>query len=369
MTTSSADSELSDLLSSALGGHLRCVLLDYPDHLNAGDHLIWLSTIQLLNRQQVSVAYCASLVNFSPERMALSAGAAAPILLQGGGNLGDLWPDSQLFREKIVSQYRDRAIVILPQSVYFSEAENAQRAAAIFNAHPNLTLFVRDQKSFDLATSLFTRCRLLLTPDMTLWPEAQFFASEHRRLPKDRQTVLFLYRQDAESNLRLLADDLDIKKVVVEDWRTYDWAYAGRGRLRDLSDWYWRIPGAVSVYRECWQRGLSRPAQLLSRLRWEFCNPFATHLRQITGWEMHYFSLTLLHDAITQIDRCRLVVTDRLHGQCLAHLLGVPSILVPNAYHKNESFFSTWMQKYPDCHFASNSEQLRTSLKMLLGTG
>lgn len=369
MSIAPASPAFRDLLSPIFGSHQSCILLDYPDHLNAGDHLIWLSTLQLLRSNQISLSYCASLVDFSPTQMERCSSDTMPILLQGGGNLGDLWPESQLFREKIIAQYRERPIVILPQSTYFAQSENAQRAADIFNSHPNLTILVRDQESFEIAASLFIHCRVILTPDMTLWPEAQFLASEHRTMPDvECGHVLFLRRQDAESKLKLHAADLAREEAIIEDWQTYNWAYTGRGRVRDLTSWYWQIPAAVNVYREVWQRGLSRPAQFLSRLKWENSTPLAAHLRELSGQKMHRFSLTLLHDALAQFKHCRLVVTDRLHGQIMAHILGVPSILLANAYHKNQSYYSTWMQKHEDCHFAASAEQLRSAIAQLIGS-
>lgn len=369
MFTDSASPAFSEVLSPIFGRQQSCVLLDYPDHLNVGDHLIWLSTIQLLRSNNISPAYCASLVDFSANEMERYGSPTMPILLQGGGNLGDLWSESQLFREKIISQYRDRPVVILPQSVYFTQVENAQRAADIFNKHPNLTIFVRDQASFDLAASLFVHCRVVLTPDMTLWPEAQFLASEPRTAPGVKGGhVLYLRRHDAESSLRLHATDIAPGEAITEDWQTYNWAYTGRGRVRDLSDWYWQIPAAVYIYREVWQRGLSRPAQFLSRLKWENHTPFAAHLRELSGQKMHRFSLTLLHDALAQFKHCRLVITDRLHGQIIAHILGLPSILLANAYHKNQSYYSTWMQKHEDCLFAASAEQLRAAVTQLIGS-
>lgn len=60
----------------------------------------------------------AGIADFSEEEMEKQVGKT-PIILQGGGNLGDLWSNHQKFREYIISKYRDRPIVIMPQSIYF----------------------------------------------------------------------------------------------------------------------------------------------------------------------------------------------------------------------------------------------------------
>ena len=143
-----------------------CALLNYPDYLNLGDHLIWLGTVMYLTDVlKTKINYASSIADFSPTVMEEKIGKA-PILLQGGGNLGDLWRVDQQFREQIIAKYQDRPIVILPQSIFFSKLENLQKTAAIFNSHPNLTIFVRDDRSYQIAHESFHKCRVIKSPDM-----------------------------------------------------------------------------------------------------------------------------------------------------------------------------------------------------------
>jgi exopolysaccharide biosynthesis predicted pyruvyltransferase EpsI len=44
------------------------------------------------------------------------------VLLHGGGNFGDEWPEHQRLREQILREHRDRPVVVLPQAVQFSQA-------------------------------------------------------------------------------------------------------------------------------------------------------------------------------------------------------------------------------------------------------
>uniref|UniRef100_A0ACD5GYL6 Polysaccharide pyruvyl transferase family protein n=1 Tax=Desertifilum tharense IPPAS B-1220 TaxID=1781255 RepID=A0ACD5GYL6_9CYAN len=80
--------------------------------------------------------------------------------------MGDLWPIFQDFREKIATQYPNRRIIILPQTIYFKNPENLKKAAKAFNSHPDLTLFVRDDTSYAIAQENFHKCRILKAPDM-----------------------------------------------------------------------------------------------------------------------------------------------------------------------------------------------------------
>jgi pyruvyl transferase EpsO len=45
---------------------------------------------------------------------------AGVVFLHGGGNLGDIWPHHQHFREAMLAEFRDRTIVQLPQSIHLS---------------------------------------------------------------------------------------------------------------------------------------------------------------------------------------------------------------------------------------------------------
>ena len=98
-----------------IGSFEQCAFLDYPDYFNLGDHLIGIATLfYLTDIVKANVNYVATINNFSEESLEKRIGQA-PIILQGGGNLGDLWSHHQEFREYINSKYRDRTIIIMPQ--------------------------------------------------------------------------------------------------------------------------------------------------------------------------------------------------------------------------------------------------------------
>ena len=163
MTLSSAGA-IRDALDLALADvplRQECALLDYPAYPNIGDHMIWLGEVLYVTTvRRVKIRFAASL----DEPLSLPGGV--PILLSGGGNLGDLWPAHQNFRERIIRQYRDRPIVIMPQTMYFRDQAKLLKAAAAFNAHPDLTILIRDERSLEAARQTFGNCHVLLAPDM-----------------------------------------------------------------------------------------------------------------------------------------------------------------------------------------------------------
>src|SRR5262249_9874584 len=94
----------------------------------------------------------------------------ATIVLQGGGNFGDLYRDHQMFRELLIARYPSAPIVILPQSVHFDDPANRAAAARLFAAHPQLYFFARDRASLDFARN-GCGCPAAMMPDMAhaLW--------------------------------------------------------------------------------------------------------------------------------------------------------------------------------------------------------
>ncbi len=107
----STAANLKQVLHKALGKlevFEECALLDYPDHPNIGDNLIWLGEVfYLTGVLKTKINYAASENNFSETEMEKQIGKA-PILLHGGGNLGDLWSNFQEFRQHIISKYQNQ---------------------------------------------------------------------------------------------------------------------------------------------------------------------------------------------------------------------------------------------------------------------
>lgn len=361
----SSPEQIRDILHSALvniGNFEQCALLDYPSYLNIGDHLIWLGTIfYLTDVLKTKINYAASIEDFSDSLMEQQIGKA-PILFQGGGNFGDLWPRHQNFREQIVSKYKDRPIFILPQSIYFEKQDNLLKAADIFNSHPNLTLFIRDNYSYELAQKYFSNCQVIKTPDMAFqmvnMPELSFSV-------KPKHTILYHCREDSELNQNFATSEIKLTDFVVQDWVSYKWLY--RGKYRNFDQWYWRIPGMVKLVREGWQRGLSHPLERISRYRWENSPTYTAKFNKLYHPTLHHNSWSLMHSGMFQLKRSRLVITNRLHGHILCLLLGIPHIFLPNAHHKNQAFYHTWTQEIPFCQFIEDAAQIPGVVQEFLG--
>ncbi|MGB7443733.1 MAG: polysaccharide pyruvyl transferase family protein [Coleofasciculaceae cyanobacterium] len=362
----STPAQIRDVLHSSLGklgSFEECALLDYPQYPNIGDHFIWLATVFYLSDVlKTKINYTASLNDFSEESMEKQVGKA-PIILQGGGNLGDLWSSHQEFREYIIAKYRDRPIIIMPQCIHFTESENLKKAADIFNHHPSLTIFTRDNYSDAIARKYFTNCQIIKAPDMV-------FHLVDMPLPdfkiKAKGSILYLCREDSELKQELSPNFIGIPNLLIQDWVAFNWIYRGVGKFGELKNWYWRIPGTVKLAREGWQRGLANPPEWISRQKWERNHPYAEHLETIYNPSMQRFSWNMIHAGIFQLLQHDLVITNRLHGHILCSILGIPHIFLPNAYHKNQSFYNTWSYQLPNCKFVQDAQQIQDNLQDML---
>lgn len=317
----------------------ECSVLDFPNYFNVGDHLIWLGLLSWLRHvRQVRINYYSTRRTFS-EKDYEKKSSGAPIILTGGGNLGDLWQDHQNFRERIISRYHDRPIIIMPQSICFKGPASLKKAQDIFNAHPDLTLFTRDLVSYQMALQYFPRCRVLKAPDLA-FQLADWIAS--LRMPEPLYPVLLHYRNDQEicgATGKLRLPPLT-EGVIEADWPSMEPHAKWRQRIIIKLPFLWRMPSVHEIVKRVpplWAEPLKR---------------FAHDLSELQHPSIFLRSLDLALQGIGLIKEFRFVVTNRLHGHILSVLLGKPHALLPNSYHKNESFYSTWTQGIPFCSFA-----------------
>lgn len=374
--------QLEDSLAQ-LGKIKECVLLNYPDYPNVGDHLIGLGTIiYLLKNQGIKLRYLSAIGNHDPEIMDSKLGDAT-ILLQGGGNLGDLWYEQQTFREQIIQQYPQQRIIILPQTIHFQDPEKLHQAAQIFNNHPNLTICVRDRRSYELANTQFSNCKIILCPDMAFMladlPGMKFFRTNWQQ----QHQILYHCRDDKEIVTNLNSQVLqlfqpshpvssqsspELPKLVIEDWLPPD-KYLQRSQITSESAWYWRLPGVVRIYRELWQQRLSRTMGWLSKEFWDNNHPYNSKFialsTTVDNSEMLKISWDYLHRSIYQLNRYPLVITNRLHGHILCTLLEIPHIFLPNSYGKNQSWYEAWTYDISFCRYVENPLAITQAIKEL----
>jgi len=268
----------------------RYALIDFPDHANVGDSAIWLGEIRMLR----SVTgrdpdYVATLDGFDL-RAFRAASPAGVLFLHGGGNLGDIWPHHQRFRERVLRDVRDRSIVQLPQSVHFRAPGGMETFAEAVAAHPAFHLYLRDRPSLSTARRHWG-CPSDLAPDSA-------FALGRQPRAEPHCDLLMLMRTDDERVIHDAAIMGDCDDRVIVDW---------------LDD------GVLP---------LARSGQPLA----DYCFALAT---------------ARVERGLATLSRGRRIVTDRLHAHILAVLLDIPHIALDNEYGKLSSYIEAWTRGSP----------------------
>ena len=77
------------------------------------------------------------------------------ILLQGGGNFGNLYREHADFRKKIISAYPRNKIIILPQSVFYNDSNLIQEDAVFYANYSNVIICARDEYSYHFLKAKF----------------------------------------------------------------------------------------------------------------------------------------------------------------------------------------------------------------------
>lgn len=287
--------------------------------------MIWLGQYQFLEDHGIEVSYVTSPHDFRASVLRRCTSSYDPLLIQGGGNLGDVWTVEQGLREKIVSQFHDRRIIQLPQSIWFNDEKNQERARRIFHDHPDFTLMVRDERSLKTASEGLG-LDAVLAPDMALC-----LRDLERPSPKF-DGVVWLGRSDKE---RAAGDEAEPVDARIEriDWATApnmpNWISAERlhrldGKL-DLDDWAMEIK--KRLYLSIARKRLARGVEIVAR--------------------------------------GKSLVTERLHGHILALLLDFPHVVLDNSYGKTGAFHRAWTKDSLTTHFAaSRSEAAKIALSL-----
>lgn len=140
-------------------GDQKVAYIDMPLYFNVGDLLIYKGTERFIEEYNVNVVYRAG-YKYNSKKVE----SADVILLQGGGNFGDLYGKHQSLREDIVKKFPGKKIICLPQSIHYENSDNLSKSLEIFRKHSDFHFCVRDHESIKLAKK-FTD-KVYLMPDM-----------------------------------------------------------------------------------------------------------------------------------------------------------------------------------------------------------
>jgi exopolysaccharide biosynthesis predicted pyruvyltransferase EpsI len=298
-------------------------LIDPPVHANVGDSAILIGELDYLARNcpKSHISFCD--MSSSSAGVEKYIAAADVLLIHGGGNFGDIWPGRHDVRMKALARFADKRVIQMPQSIHFADEAKLWQTSRLIARHRDFTLLVRDQKSYDFATSKFD-CPVFLVPDMA-------FAMKPIAAPTPALDCFCLLRTDKEA----VADHRAIAGVVRK-----------AGLSFQIGDWIDdTMTLAARVDRKIGKMVLKWP-QVLSRM------PLgAMAFRRRYAEQRLAFGIDLLTQGA-------FVVTDRLHAHIISCLLGIPQVVFDSFDGKISALHATWTFRNADVHFCTGLNQL-----------
>lgn len=290
-------SQLTARVAPLFSGVSDADVVDFPHHLNCGDSIIWLGVVELMAANSVAVRSITTTTTYRRDRMR----ASGPIVINGGGNFGGLYPDHDELRVRILSDFPDRPVIQMPQSLEIRESPALERLKQAIARHGDFTLLVRDHRSLDAANAHFD-CRTELVPD------AAFALGPLTRRPP-RTPVAIQARRDSETAQGQLAH------VTTVDWT--------RTRLLSRRHIGWNAMNAVARV------------------------PHTALTATVADW----FARQNLRYAVDLLSAGEVLVTDRLHGHVTALLCGIDHIVVNDRFGKIRALWDTWTHGAPHATF------------------
>lgn len=289
----------------------KIAYIDIPMYFNVGDLLIYKGTEAFFEDFNINVVYRAG-TKVNHKRLQ----EADVIVFQGGGNFGDLYHKHQNIRESIIAKFKEKCIIILPQSIHFESQDACKKSADCFSEHPDFHFFVRDYESVKIAES-FTQ-NVYLMPDMA--------HSLHPLIDK-RECINSLNNINHIKIINMKRVDKEASSITFNvSKKSFDWiniiSEQDKKNRKELSRLY--------KYPMTETKVLKRWANLTDDIVFKSINYFSSH---------------------------DLIYTNRLHGFILSTLLGKQLVLNDNSYGKNDRYLKAFMSDYPFLITQHSSEQ------------
>lgn len=287
------------------------VLLDIPYYTNIGDTLIWEGTKSFLEKVPYKCIYSSDMHFFIEQKLEEDV----VILLQGGGNFGDIYREHTNFRKRIINLYPNNKIIILPQSVYYEDQANMIEDIAFYSAYSNVIICARDRYSYDFLSQNFNN-KVLLAPDLAFFINLDNFSIRSLRKKSERgEKVLFLKRIDSEYIVNQDYNSIPYN-AEIHDWPTYERTIF---KLK-VVDFICRICKLISYNGDISRR-----------------NQIEDYKRD------RYYRKCYVQLGIDFISKYDVIYTTRLHVLILSILLGKKVLIYDNQTGKIANFYSSWL--------------------------
>ncbi len=294
-------------LQRAVDGAREVVFMDFPYHPNVGDSLIFVGARAALQSLGVRICQMCAPHEYDADGVRALSPRSAPILINGGGNFGTLWPHHHALRLRVLRDFPDRRIVQLPQSIHFGGADDVNPTVEAIRRHGHFELMVRDEPSESFARLRFP-CPVRLVPDCAFWAPVE--------APCAAGGIVGILRSDSEIGDATAATAADraeqLRKhgIPVTDWLTPSRAEESVMHFDQMRSWRLaRWPRLSNLAKGVLWRRMARAA-----------------VARGTGL----------------IAQGGVVITDRLHVMILSLMTGRRVVYLENSYGKLGAVRACW---------------------------
>lgn len=290
------------------------VLIATPIHGNLGDHAIVRAEKRFLADMGI-VTF--EVERYQYERLRGRIGKAVSprglIVIDGGGNVGTLWPEENDKMNDIVVRFSGNPVAIFPQTAFFEDSpagdECRQGVADAYAKNPNLVFFSRDRATYDTMREVSPGTENLYVPDIVLY-------LDESRDGGAREGALLCLRDDKE------------RVTDVRSSAAIRSALGARGlAVRETS----------TVVSEPYRVDASNRDAVLQK-KWD------------------------------EFRSAEVVVTDRLHGMIFSAITGTPCVALDNVSRKVSQGYE-WIRHIPNIRVAASADEVPALLDAVLEAG
>lgn len=280
--------------------------IDVPMYMNIGDHLIAHGTFKFFEKSNLN--FCrASGLPFYKFRWINNVNV---LVFGGGGNFGDLWPEIHQRRMQLIDEALElgKRVIVLPQSLWYSNIENLKLDLSILQGRENFYLFVRDKQSYQIGKNIHEN--VYLVPDMAhhIYNELEQASSD----VKPNKDVLYFLRNDKEG-------------VISRN------EFEKKGRI-----WDWDDVLKIDNCGRDFQRVLKIYNLFYRKLN------ISNFDRKLFLWRKSSWKIVM--EAAKLFASHKLIVTDRLHGLIFASMLNRSFSIRDNLYNKISNYENAWLK-------------------------
>ena len=296
----------------------KVALLGLPGHGNIGDTYISLGEFSLLKEIGVKCIYKKLLVDDANKLPSLPEDCT--ILMQGGGDFGDIWRGIQEARLTAIRKYKNHRIIIFPQTVFYLDLNNLKQDARLLEDCPDLIICARDKKSYEILSGSFKN-KILLVPDMAFFIPVKYLR-KFMAFPSKKS--LYLKRIDKElNNCNYTIENIsqDIK----------DWPTAQNSQF--IIRLFFRFVGITDAF---YLRKMFSVSEFIRKLSLFYLQ-----------WILYPY---IAKTGVQFLSAYNVITVTRMHAAILAVLLNKPVNLVNNSYGKNKNFYDSWLTDLDTIH-------------------